>query len=382
MDFLPDSAPGPDSELLVGAIAPPLRVSEFVKGEPVSEIEHGVVHVIEFWSTWCGPCVETIPRLTALQARHPEVRVIGVAVWERDADHVRGFVAGMGDAMGYRVAVDAPAPPDAPGDPSDGQMVRTWLTPAYVAGVPYAMVVGADGCIAWSGYAAQLDSEDVAAIVAGRFDRDEAAARQKEEMDRELVRENFFLDARIKRVGRDDPQAALAAYDEAFAASPELERTSGAARLINLARVDPEAADAYADRLADIAADEPYGLMVLASEIAGAYGHGTPGPRLARKGLQIWARAREQGLRPAAEIAEIEAAIGFSVDAMDEQMEAMLWAAAGDGERASEHAGRAYAIAAESGADDDSLAAFRAHRDSLTPDNGPNAPMDNPGPER
>lgn len=369
-----NSTPAPDSELLVGSIAPPLRVEEFVKGEPVDRIEHGIVHVIEFWATWCGPCRESIPALTGLQARFPEVRVIGVAVWEDDGiDGVRAYVDEMGDAMGYRVAVDAPAPPDASGSPNDGVMVRTWLAPAYVQGIPYVMVVDTDGCIAWSGYPHDLAEDDIAAIVAGAFDRDEAAARQKEQMDRELVRETYALEAALQRLDPDDAAAAVAAYDEAFNACPELEwsQVGGVGKLVQLARLDDDAADRYADRLAAQAGDEPFGLLRLATYIAGLTGWGRPGPRLARKGLEILAAAKERGIRPAAAAAEIERDLGCPAEAMDAELEAVLLAAAGDTEHALLHAQRAYAIAASAGADEGTLAGFAATCDEIRPGSAP-----------
>ena len=65
---------------------------------------------MEFWATWCGPCIAAIPHLTELQAKYPDVRFVGVAASERGPDEaakfakVKEFVDGKGDGMGYRVA--------------------------------------------------------------------------------------------------------------------------------------------------------------------------------------------------------------------------------------------------------------------------------------
>jgi len=46
----------------------------------------GRVAVIDFWATWCGPCVEDIPTLQRIAARYgEEVVVVGVSLDERDA---------------------------------------------------------------------------------------------------------------------------------------------------------------------------------------------------------------------------------------------------------------------------------------------------------
>jgi thiol-disulfide isomerase/thioredoxin len=50
--------------LKIGDKAPSLEVSRWVKGEKVERLEKDQTYVVEFWATWCGPCIQTIPHLT------------------------------------------------------------------------------------------------------------------------------------------------------------------------------------------------------------------------------------------------------------------------------------------------------------------------------
>ena len=40
--------------------------------------------LINFWATWCGPCLREIPMLKELQAARPDLQVVGIAIDKRD----------------------------------------------------------------------------------------------------------------------------------------------------------------------------------------------------------------------------------------------------------------------------------------------------------
>jgi len=40
--------------------------------------------LINFWATWCGPCLREIPMLKDLQAARPDVQVVGIAIDKPD----------------------------------------------------------------------------------------------------------------------------------------------------------------------------------------------------------------------------------------------------------------------------------------------------------
>lgn len=48
-------------------------------GSPVAlSSARGKVVVLDFWATWCQPCIASLPRLEAFQRKHPEVAVITI----------------------------------------------------------------------------------------------------------------------------------------------------------------------------------------------------------------------------------------------------------------------------------------------------------------
>jgi thiol-disulfide isomerase/thioredoxin len=41
--------------------------------------------LINFWATWCGPCLREIPMLKELQTSRPDFQVVGIAIDKREA---------------------------------------------------------------------------------------------------------------------------------------------------------------------------------------------------------------------------------------------------------------------------------------------------------
>jgi len=205
--------------LYMGDKAPELTVSKFVKGEPVTGFEKGKIYVVEFWATWCGPCIENIPHLTELQKEHKDIKVIGVSVWESDQAKVEPFVEKMGEKMDYTVAMDDLGTPEdgAAGRNASmsGKMAQNWMAASGQNGIPAAFIVNGDGKIAWIGHPATME-KPLAEIMAGKWDlQKEAAAYRKGKEMEEKVRP---LTRKIQQsLQGGDFEAALAGMDELIA---------------------------------------------------------------------------------------------------------------------------------------------------------------------
>ena len=49
--------------------------------------------VINYWATWCGPCIKEMPELSALDAMREHIQVIGLTYEDIPADYLRAFLA-------------------------------------------------------------------------------------------------------------------------------------------------------------------------------------------------------------------------------------------------------------------------------------------------
>lgn len=74
----------------IGAVAPTFSVSDGVHSVDLSKF-HGEVVVLNFWATWCAPCVEELPSLVAMQRQLPQIKVLAIST-DEDASAYRQFL--------------------------------------------------------------------------------------------------------------------------------------------------------------------------------------------------------------------------------------------------------------------------------------------------
>jgi thiol-disulfide isomerase/thioredoxin len=158
--------------LKAGDPAPKLNCGEWIQGKPVAEFAKDKAYLIEFWATWCGPCVAGIPHLNALHLTFKDkgLVVIGQNVEGKDQTPVKAFVEKMADGMTYPVALDNTSGSE------QGSMRHSWLDAAGLNHIPAAFLVGKDARIAWLGHPNELTEEVIEEVLAGEGDSSKTSA--------------------------------------------------------------------------------------------------------------------------------------------------------------------------------------------------------------
>ena len=234
--------------LKLGDKAPPLKVATFLQGEPVAEFQKGKPYVVEFWATWCGPCIQSIPHINELSKKYKEqgLTVIGVDILENDPPKVEAFLEKMKADMTYTVARDLLAADDEGG--RSGFMLKNWMEPAELRGIPSAFIVDREGQIAWIGHPMQMD-EPLAAVMAGTWDIERARAEAVRAKELEAKQEEIFQRLNAA-ASKQDFAGALVIVDELIALDPSYAKEFAWLRAdVMLRGKDLDAAYAYVREL-------------------------------------------------------------------------------------------------------------------------------------
>jgi len=132
---------------LQGQRGPSLEVGEYIIGSTPNT--DGKVLMIEFWATWCGPCIAGIPHLNELQRAFEDDLVI-VGISDEAAGTVRQAIRRRNLDFDYHVAVD---------------QQRRAINTTATRGIPHCVVMSSDGVVRWQGHPGSLDEDTMRQIV-------------------------------------------------------------------------------------------------------------------------------------------------------------------------------------------------------------------------
>jgi len=131
-------------QLAPGTVAPDFTMQDMA-GEDVKLSDYaGKIIVLDFWATWCGPCIESFPHVQEIAAKYKDQGVVVIAAGTSDT--VARFKAWIPAHAGQFPDLVFAFDRNGRGIPAYDQRASTRLY--GVSGLPTKFVIGRDGRIA------------------------------------------------------------------------------------------------------------------------------------------------------------------------------------------------------------------------------------------
>lgn len=207
--FGSSSAWGQDGKqsLSIGSKAPSLAVEHWLTNgdgrfKSVTEFEPGQVYVVEFWATWCGPCIMSMPHLVEVQNCFADKQVQVISISDESLDTVLEFLQKPSpnakdlEADTFQKLTKAYCLTTDP----DGSSHRDYMLASGQQGIPASFIIGKTGYIEWIGHPIVID-EPLAKVVEGTWDREEYKKELAREMERTRILEE--VSAKAGKLARD-----------------------------------------------------------------------------------------------------------------------------------------------------------------------------------
>lgn len=164
----------PAAELGIGSKAPALDIEHWVQDgngffKPVTKFDAGKVYVVEFWATWCGPCIASMPHLAELQNKYRGRGVQIVSISDESLDEVKALLLQENSDEG-KTFEEITSAYSLTTDPDRSNHVA-YMEAANQTGIPTSFIVGKSGLIEWIGHPIELDAP-LEAVVTDSWDRE------------------------------------------------------------------------------------------------------------------------------------------------------------------------------------------------------------------
>lgn len=120
-----------------------IKISDNIQASRIAQSDENALYFVDFWATWCGPCIHASQYLESLQKQFPNDFYI-VSLSQENAEVVKRFLPKHN--MGLAVAIDY-----------QGET----FTKNNIQSLPYGILYNADGKKLWEGHAAELKNYNI-----------------------------------------------------------------------------------------------------------------------------------------------------------------------------------------------------------------------------
>ena len=208
-----------NDRLKVGSRAPELDIEHWVsdgdgKFKPINKFKSGNVYVVEFWATWCPPCVASMPHLSKLQRKYADKGLQIISISDEDLETVQSFLEQNVRGQSSTTYAELTANYCLTTDPDSSSQVD-YLEAARQDGIPAAFIIGRDGVIEWIGHPMEMD-QPLEQVINDKWDR-VAYLKQKEEEEKAIADIEKRVRSALRKMRNGESDEAINMLDAVIA---------------------------------------------------------------------------------------------------------------------------------------------------------------------
>ncbi|MCK5305628.1 MAG: TlpA family protein disulfide reductase [Candidatus Omnitrophica bacterium] len=131
---------------LVGKKAPEISISKIFNAKQKHSLKslRGQVVLLEFWATWCPPCIKAMPHLEKLHNKYKNKGLVIISISAEKESAIKKFVKSK--KLTFPVAIDS------------GRKTNS----SYgIKSIPTAYLIDAAGKVIWQGHTMNLKNETI-----------------------------------------------------------------------------------------------------------------------------------------------------------------------------------------------------------------------------
>lgn len=137
-----------------GEPLPDFTLTDMADNEHTLSSYHGQALMVNFWATYCGPCIKEIPSMARLKEKFSDqpFEILAIDMAEEKAD-VEAFIKRHNIKVNFPILLD-----------NEGTVIEQWM----VSAVPTTFIIDPKGKIQYALYGGlEWDNDEVVSIISG-----------------------------------------------------------------------------------------------------------------------------------------------------------------------------------------------------------------------
>lgn len=155
------------SPITVGEKCPPIHITDWIQNSPKDKQLENKIVIIDFWATWCGPCIKAVPHFNELVKEFKdEEQLIFLSMTYEPPMKIKRTL----ERIEFQSAVVTD---------QDNQTQEAF----GIGEIPYTLIIKADGTLAWKGHPESLKPAMIREVLAGKIPSETSEADNREKVD-------------------------------------------------------------------------------------------------------------------------------------------------------------------------------------------------------